>query len=198
MEMSWTISACYISKTLQSTGHLWLPPQTGERAALPKGHSRHLQSAFYSFSIKIILFYCVLKIPAPDFSLSLCWQKDASIALPQKPSLGFDRWMEVGVGLLWCGKHVSWTFLLNWDPEKELPTFFLPCSGTCRSSTHPSDGHKPQCSRACARYWCIARRRWCEFCSQGNTGCTWKGCWVVLLLGEVKGAASVHFTTKPH
>lgn len=214
--MSWTISVCFTPKALQSTAHLWLPPQSGQRAALPKGHSRHLQSAFYSFRIKIVLFYCVLKISAPDFSLSLCWQKDASIAVPQKPLLGFERWMEAGVGLLWCGKHNSWTFLLNSSWRKNCQRSFYP-------AWYLQEQHPPQWGPAhtpgapglpqpvqelplsrggleappvkfCS-YWCTARRRWCEFCSQG---CTWKGCWVVLLLGEVKRAASVHFTTKPH
>lgn len=123
-----------------------------ERAALPKDHSKHLQSAFYSFSTKTHLFYCVLKISAPDVSLFLHWQKDASIALPRKQSLGFDRWMEAGVGLVWCGKYVSWVFLLNGALEKELPMLLLPAVVPAGASMSPGDGlsHTPwaQCSHS--------------------------------------------------
>lgn len=151
MEVSWTISMCHIPKALQSTGHLWLPPQSGQRAASPKGHSRHLQSASYSSSIKTDLFYCVLKISAPDLSLFLHWQKDVSTALPRKQSLGFDRWMEVGAGLVCCGKYVSWMFLLNWALEKELPTFLHLQERTAAAVTDPLTAHEPSVPTACAR-----------------------------------------------
>lgn len=203
MEVSWRISMCHIPKALQSTGHLWLPPQSGQRAASPKGHSRHLQSAFYSSSIKTDLFYCVLKISAPDLSLFLHWQKDVSTALPRKHSLGFDRWMEVGAGLVCCGKYVSWMFLLNWALEKELPNVPSPagansrrgdgpahspraqrphslCTSSTWAATSPSGGLGALTGKFCP-YWCTARR-WCEFCSQGSIGRTRKGSWVVLLL----------------
>lgn len=83
------------------------------------------------FTHSVCLFNCVLKISAPNMSLFLHWQNDVFILLLQKQLLGFNRWMEVEVSLVLCGKYVNWTFLLNWAPVKELTTFPLHCNVTC-------------------------------------------------------------------
>lgn len=187
------------------------PWQSGERAALPKGHLKHLQSAFYLTNIKIDLFYCVLKISAPDLSLFLHWQKDASIALPRAGlwQMGGGR---SGSGVVWKirqlnvpaklgrGRRIANVFftlkwyLTEWAPHK------VQCFHSLSSpwaATSPLGAQEALTAKFCS-YWCTARRRWCEFCSQGNTGFTRKRGWVVLLVREVKRAASVHFTAKPH
>lgn len=118
-----------------------------ERDQLFQKVSQGIYNLSYSFSIKIHLLYCVLKISAPNMSLFLHCQHDALTPLPRKQSPEFDRWMEAEASLVLCGMYVNRMFLLNGAPVKEL-TFPLPHNATCEewasaAMTDPLTHHQP-------------------------------------------------------